>query len=123
MLKSFTFLDKNTGPNSDDAIVGTGREAVEAWQREKYSVILMDCQMPEMDGYEATQKIRELEVDLNLPPVHIIAITAHAMPGAREICLAAGMDDYISKPVDQVELQNVLEKVTAKNVAETLCST
>lgn len=50
-------------------------------------------------------------------------LTAYAMPGARDICLAAGMDDYISKPVDQVELQNVLEKVTAKNVAETLCST
>ncbi len=94
-------------------IVSNGREAVEAWQREKYNVILMDCQMPEMDGYEATRKIRELETEQNLPPAQIIAMTAHAMQGARELCLAAGMNDYISKPVDKEELKKVLEKTAA----------
>jgi signal transduction histidine kinase/AmiR/NasT family two-component response regulator len=98
-------------------IVNNGREAVEAWQREKYNVILMDCQMPEMDGYEATRKIRELETQQNLPPAQIIAMTAHAMQGARDLCLAAGMDDYISKPVDKEELKKVLEKKTAKTTA------
>jgi CheY-like chemotaxis protein len=102
-------------------VVANGLEAVEAWKREKYGVILMDCQMPEMDGYEASRKIRELEMDLNLPPARIIALTAHALQGARELCLAAGMDDYISKPVDQVELKSALEKTTIKNGMETLC--
>ena len=102
-------------------VVANGLEAVEAWKREKYGIILMDCQMPEMDGYEASRKIRELEMDLNLPPARIIALTAHALQGARELCLAAGMDDYISKPVDQVELKSALEKTTIKNGMETLC--
>jgi two-component system, sensor histidine kinase and response regulator len=103
-------------------IVSNGREAVEAWQREKYNVILMDCQMPEMDGYEATRKIRELETEQNLPPAQIIAMTAHAMQGARELCLTAGMDDYISKPVDKEELKKVLEKKTAKKTASAVPS-
>jgi two-component system sensor histidine kinase/response regulator len=103
-------------------IVSNGREAVEAWQREKYNVILMDCQMPEMDGYEATRKIRELETEQNLPPAQIIAMTAHAMQGARELCLTAGMDDYISKPVDKEELKKVLEKKPAKKTASAVPS-
>jgi two-component system sensor histidine kinase/response regulator len=103
-------------------IVGNGHEAVEAWQREKYSVILMDCQMPEMDGYEATRKIRELEIGQNLPPAQIIAMTAHAMQGARDLCLAAGMDDYISKPVNKDELKKVLEKTALKTTVSTSCS-
>jgi signal transduction histidine kinase len=103
-------------------IVANGREAVEAWQREKYGVILMDCQMPEMDGYEAARKIRELEMEQNLPPAQIIAMTAHAMQGARDLCLAAGMDDYIAKPVDKDELKKALEKAAMKTTVSTSCS-
>jgi len=91
-------------------VAGNGLEAVAAWKRDKYSVILMDCQMPEMDGYEATRKIRELEVEQNLPPVRIIALTASVMKEDRDFCLAAGMDDFISKPVDTGELKIALEK-------------
>ena len=91
-------------------VAGNGREAVEAWKRGKYSVILMDCQMPEMDGYEATRKIRELEAEQNLPHTQIIALTASVMKEDRDLCLAAGMDDYISKPVDTGELKSALEK-------------
>ena len=102
-------------------IVGNGREAIEAWQREKYSIILMDCQMPEMDGYEAARKIRKLEIEQNLTPAQIIAMTANAMQGARDLCLAAGMDDYISKPVDKDELKKVLEKTALKITASASC--
>jgi len=95
-------------------IVGNGLEALEAWKREGYDVILMDCQMPEMDGYAATQKIRELEIGRDCKPVRIVAMTASAMQGDRELCLAAGMDDYISKPVDTVELQGALERAAQR---------
>jgi signal transduction histidine kinase/CheY-like chemotaxis protein len=94
-------------------VAGNGREAVEAWKRVKYSVILMDCQMPEMDGYEATRKIRELETEQNLPHTQIIALTASVMKEDRDLCLAAGMDDYISKPVDIGELKSALEKAAS----------
>jgi CheY-like chemotaxis protein len=91
-------------------VVGTGIEAVEAWQQEKSGIILMDCQLPDMDGYEATRKIRELEGGLGLSPVWIIAMTAHVMQNDREICLAAGMNDYLPKPVNEKELKACLEK-------------
>ena len=94
---------------SADTVI-TGAEAVEAWKRKKYQIILMDCQMPEMNGYEATRRIRELEAGQGLPPTRIIAMTAHAMQGDRELCLAAGMDDYIPKPVDENVLKAALEK-------------
>jgi len=89
-------------------LVGNGIDVVAAWQRERPGIILMDCQMPEMDGYEAARVIRKLETEANLPRTRIIAMTAHAMQGDREVCLAAGMDDYISKPVNIVELEKAL---------------
>jgi signal transduction histidine kinase len=92
-------------------VAKNGLEAVEAWQKGKYQAILMDCEMPELDGYGAAQKIRELEAAQKLSPVRIIAMTAHAMQGDRDRCLAAGMDDYVAKPVDAKALKAALEKV------------
>ncbi len=76
-------------------LAGNGNEVIKAWRQNNGCIILMDCQMPGMSGYEATQKIRELEKEGNLPRTRIIAMTADAMEGDRERCLAAGMDDYI----------------------------
>ena len=89
-------------------VVGTGREAVLACARIGYAAVLMDNQMPEMDGFVATAKIRELEGDARHTP--IIAMTASAMKGDREACLAAGMDDYVAKPVSPDSLDEVLRR-------------
>ena len=91
-------------------VAGNGIEAVAAWRLSKHSIILMDCQMPEMDGYEAARAIRELETTHGLRRTRIIAMTASVMTGDREQTLAAGMDDYISKPVDEKDLKTALEK-------------
>ncbi len=92
------------------AHAGNGREAVDAILQEDFDLIFMDVQMPEMDGIAATGHIRELEQagDRHTP---IVAMTAHAMTGDRERCLAAGMDDYISKPVRKAALLSLLDRV------------
>lgn len=93
-------------------VVSDGREAVAAWSRGSYDAILMDCQMPEMDGYAATREIRRQENGAARVP--IIALTAHAIKGADEECFAAGMDHYITKPIDRDELRECLERSFAR---------
>ena len=100
-------------------IANNGLEAVELVQSEPFDLILMDVQMPEMDGLEATGRIRELEQQNKLSsesrsPIPIVAMTAHAMKGDRQRCLDAGMDGYVSKPIRVAELYSAIEQVVPK---------
>ena len=92
------------------ALAKNGREALIRLAEQPFDAVLMDCQMPEMDGYEATQRIRAGEVRGITARIPIIALTAHAMESDRARCLAAGMDDYVSKPIDQQSLQQALSR-------------
>jgi CheY-like chemotaxis protein/HPt (histidine-containing phosphotransfer) domain-containing protein len=85
-----------------------GAQAIQALQSTQYDLVLMDCQMPEMDGYEATRRIRNPATGTLNPRVPIVAVTANAMPGDREKCLRCGMDDYLAKPIEPDALAQVL---------------
>ena len=108
-------------------VASTGREALNILSDEYYDLVFMDCQMPELDGFEATRIIREREAEhvefqdktKNNPRIKIVAMTANAMQGDREKCIAADMDDYISKPVSEKDFTEVLKRCL--NV-ETLCT-
>jgi len=106
-----------------------GKEAVEAFKNGDFDLILMDIQMPEMDGFEATREIRKLETcdpqqspiinhQSSIHSIPIIAMTAHAMTGDREKCIDAGMDDYVSKPIKPEALYSVINKVARKSQSE-----
>jgi len=98
------------------SIATNGREALEMVRNHSFDAVLMDVQMPEMDGFEATRRIREFE-QMTDRRVRIIALTAHAMQGDREKCLSAGMDDYITKPILQKELAAALERTPRQDQA------
>jgi len=99
---------KNLGLHGEVAADGT--EVLKALQSNLYDVILMDVQMPKMDGIQTTRAIREGRAGENIKGVHIIAMTAHAMQGDREMCIEAGMNDYISKPVEPLALAEALNR-------------
>lgn len=92
-------------------IVENGTEAVRAYSEGDYDIILMDCQMPEMDGFEATRRIRELQTKRRERPTPIVALTANAIEGDEQRCLDAGMDAYISKPVDSGKLLATIDRL------------
>lgn len=93
--------------------VGNGREALSALERQSFDLILMDVQMPEMDGFEATRAIRRNERGTG-KHTPVIAMTAHAMSGDRELCLSAGMDGYAPKPIRQADLAKEIVRVLGK---------
>ena len=101
-------LEKKLGFHAD--VVNNGREAIDSLERYDYDMILMDCQMPEMDGYEATQIIRDSLSTVRNHNIPIIAMTANAMNGDREKCIDAGMDDYVSKPISVNKLFESIER-------------
>jgi Amt family ammonium transporter len=103
-MNQFVTRETLSGAGCTCDVAGDGIAAVEASQHRKYDAILMDCQMPHMDGLEASRRIRELEASGNLRRVPIIALTAEAIQGDREKCLAAGMDGYVTKPLNPKEL-------------------
>jgi len=91
-------------------IAENGEQAINMLRKRNYDLIIMDCQMPEMDGYQATETIRNSKTILTKNSVPIIAMTANAMIGDREKCLSSGMNDYISKPLEPQNLLNIVEK-------------
>ena len=91
-------------------MANNGKETVDKLKTNFYDMILMDIQMPVMDGIEATKTIREWEQRTGSEPIPIIALTAHAMKGDKERFLEAGMNTYISKPIKQAQLMEVIEK-------------
>ncbi len=100
--------------------VGNGAEVLQEVERVSYDVVLMDCQMPELDGYEVTRRIRELEKQnaSRRPPLYIIAVTAHALEGDRENCLSAGMNDYLTKPLHMAQLDAALSRALRRRAPE-----
>lgn len=90
-------------------LVANGREALDAVSQSEFDLVLMDCQMPQLDGYETTRRIREGEAGEDHKPLPIVALTASAMVGDREHCIAAGMDDYLTKPIRADELKSILQ--------------
>ena len=102
----------------DVTMVNNGKEAVAAVLKDQYDLIIMDCLMPEMDGYEASTKIKSLMKSGNVQEVKILALTANAMKGDREKCLSAGMDDYLAKPVRRKKLREYVHMMILSDEPE-----
>ncbi len=94
-----------------------GRQAIACTEVASFDLVLMDCQMPELDGYEATRQLRLAERAAGRPPVPVLAMTANALSGDRERCLAAGMSDYLSKPIDPTRLRVALDALLCRTPA------
>jgi len=101
-------LLKKLGYTAD--VVGDGLETLATLQSGRYDLVLMDCQMPMMDGYEATRRIRDGQSGVLQPDIPVIALTAHALKGDREMCLDAGMNDYVAKPISRQFLAEAIER-------------
>jgi CheY-like chemotaxis protein len=95
----------------ETSVASNGHEAFVAFQAQAFDLVLMDCRMPEMDGYAATRSIRQWERDRDRKRTRIVALTANAVEGDRELCIAAGMDDYVTKPFTLEQLQKVTASV------------
>ncbi|NUN63884.1 response regulator [Pseudanabaena biceps] len=106
--KVATRILKHLGYQAD--VVANGQQVIQAIADKSYSLILMDVQMPEMDGLAATRYIRQQESISNLKPIVIVAITANATDGDQTMCFEAGMDDYISKPIQIDRLKDILHR-------------
>lgn len=107
-------------PGCRTEVVANGRDAVKALKNSSYDLVLVDCQMPVMDGFEATRIIREKEAETKSTAMPIIALTASAMQADRERCLQAGMSDFIAKPIQPKELAEMLARwlATSRNSSE-----
>ncbi|MEC7839173.1 MAG: response regulator [Chlamydiota bacterium] len=98
----------------DVDIAEDGAEALECYNDNAYNIIFLDIQMPGKDGYEVCREIRKIEKEQNKPSTAIVALTANAMAEDRDLCLAAGMDEYLAKPVRGQDLVKILEKFLSK---------
>jgi CheY-like chemotaxis protein len=116
--KFASFTLKKLGYQVD--IVNNGLEALIAVQTQSYDLILMDIQMPEMDGLSATKQIRQNSSENSIAQPYIVAMTANALPNDQQVCLDVGMDDFISKPIDIQELIRVLAQVGSTQKSKTL---
>jgi PAS domain S-box-containing protein len=97
------------------AVANNGFEVLQALREADFDAVLMDCQMPEMDGYEATRQLREAASGVRNPKIPVVALTAHALATDRAKCLAAGMDDYLTKPINPAQLQRALSRSLPPN--------
>ncbi|MDO9311627.1 MAG: response regulator, partial [Nitrosomonas sp.] len=97
-------------------MVDNGLEAINAYSSQQFDLILMDCNMPVMDGFEATRRIRALEQLTNAMPTPIVALTAHAFDHVRQECLDAGMNEHLSKPFDVAQLNKLLQRFTSDHL-------
>jgi CheY-like chemotaxis protein/HPt (histidine-containing phosphotransfer) domain-containing protein len=102
--------------------VSNGRAALDALREADFDVVLMDCQMPDMDGYEATRQLRRSHGIYRNSAIPVIALTAHVMSDDRAKCIAAGMDGYVSKPIDKLALQNAITKALDRPFSPSLAS-